>query len=107
MDDGELDVGCDDLRVWKLGCQCIARADIDVDPVPVHILACDLDRDRIDVERNDRGEAGPCGGNRDHAGAAPRVENASAWKSGEELEYQPLRGAIRHGPRPPRLPRVY
>src|SRR5205085_9553378 len=25
-------------------------------------------------------------------------------KSGEELEYQPLRGAIRHGPRPPRLP---
>jgi hypothetical protein len=27
-------------------------------------------------------------------------------RSGEELEYAPVDGAVRHGPRPPRLPRL-
>jgi len=27
-------------------------------------------------------------------------------RSGEELEYAPVQGAVRHGPRPPRLPRL-
>ena len=27
-------------------------------------------------------------------------------RSGTELQYRPVRGAVRHGPRPPRLPRL-
>jgi hypothetical protein len=27
-------------------------------------------------------------------------------RSGEELEYVPVEGAVRHGPRPPRLPPI-
>jgi len=29
-----------------------------------------------------------------------------AARAGEELEYRPVEGAVRHGPRPPRLPRL-
>jgi hypothetical protein len=62
----------------ELGGARVEQASLEHDAVCAPILPGDLDRDRVDIDRDHRCEAKPCRGDREHAGAAADVEDGAA-----------------------------
>ena len=82
----EREVGLGQLVLAQVG-----LPDVDRDAVVGRVPLARLDRLRVEVERQHRGEAELRGGDREHAGAAADVEHAAARLGLEQLEAEPRR----------------
>ena len=86
LDNGELDIGHDDIDVGELVAQHVDVRNLQVDAVRACSVRRDLDRDVVEIDGADRGEAESCGRDSHHAGSAAGVEQAAAFETAEKLD---------------------
>ena len=86
LDDGELDIGHDDIGVGELVAQHVGARDLHVDAVRACGLRGDLDGDLVEIDGADRREAET--GRRDSHDTRPAagVEQAAALEPGEKVD---------------------
>jgi hypothetical protein len=83
---GEVDVREADVCAGEPATEAVAEHHVDLDPVPVDVSPGGLDSGLVVVDRSDRAEAKLRRGDREHARAAPHVDEAAGLEREEEVE---------------------